>query len=136
MGQRTAQETFNVRIEGVDAAIADNDLEHWSAAYRLGVASGLLFSPDEIPTITALNLRLALRIYLPVTDAPDEIAKLLRRVRATRAPGPLPGDPSTNADLLWFVEQNAGSRPATESGAWNELARHLRGESTAAAVGD
>ncbi|WP_166678027.1 abortive infection family protein [Kribbella kalugense] len=77
VGQRTAQETFNVRIEGVNAASADNDLEHWPAAYRLGVASGLLFSPDEIPTTTALNLRLALRIYLPVTDAPDEIAKLL-----------------------------------------------------------
>ncbi|MEV6283474.1 hypothetical protein [Kribbella sp. NPDC051770] len=134
VGQRTAQETFNVRIEGVDAAIADDDLQHWPAGYRLGVASGLLFSPDEIPTVAAWNLRLALRICLPVTDAPDEITILLRRVMATRAPGPLPGDQPANADLLWFVEQNAGSRPRSESGAWSELARYLRGESTAAAV--
>ncbi|WP_165549953.1 abortive infection family protein [Kribbella speibonae] len=130
VGQRAAQHTFNVRIEGVDAAVSDNDLERWPTSYRVGVANGLLFSPDELPTIAVANVQPALQVCSPVIDAPDEIATLLRRVIATRAPGPLPGDPQPNLDLLWFVEQHAGNRPADEQAAWRDLAHHLRGEAT------
>jgi hypothetical protein len=131
VGQRAAQHTFNVRIEGVDAAVGDNDLERWPGNYRVGVANGLLFSPDELPTVTVSNVHQALQICIPVMDAPDEIATLLRRVMAARAPGPLPGDPQPNLDLLWFVEQNSSNRPGGEQAAWSAFARHLRGEVTA-----
>lgn len=53
VGQRAARDTFNVRIEGVIACADDPDLDRWPAAYRLGVAVGLLFSPEEHPTFTA-----------------------------------------------------------------------------------
>jgi hypothetical protein len=131
VGQRAARHTFNVRIEGVDAAVGDNDLERWPSNYRVGVANGLLFGEDELPTITVGNVQLALQVCIPVMDAPDKIAIMLRRVIATRAPGSLPGDPQPNQDLLWFVEQNAGNRPGDEEAVWRDLARHLRGEVTA-----
>jgi hypothetical protein len=131
VGQRAAQDTFNVRIEGIEAAVGDNALDRWPRNYRVGVANGLLFSPDELPTITVGNVQLSLQVCIPVMDAPDEIATLLRRVIATRAPGPLPGYPQPNLDLLWLVEQNAVNRPTDEQAAWTDLARHLRGEVTA-----
>ena len=73
VGQRTADDTFNVRIEGVEACVKDGDLDRWPVPYRLGVATGLLSSPDEIPTVTAANLRLALDICAPILTESDEI---------------------------------------------------------------
>jgi hypothetical protein len=132
VGQRAAQDTFNVRIEGVDATINDNDLRRWPASYRVGVANGLLFSPDELPTVTTRNLRDALEVCTPVSEESDDIAALLARVRASRAPGPLPGDPQAQAGLLWFVEQTAGSRSTDEQEAWNAIADHLHGRAATA----
>lgn len=130
VGQRAAQHTFNVHIEGVKAAINDNDLRRWPASYRVGVASGLLFSPDELPTVTTYNLRDALEVCTPVTEESEDIAALLARVRASRAPGPVPGEPESQAELLWFVKQTTGGRPADEQAAWNAIADHLQGRAT------
>ncbi|MEU0150640.1 hypothetical protein [Micromonospora fulviviridis] len=69
VGQRAATGTFNVRIEGIDACIADADLTRWPAAYRLGVATGLLFSPEELPTLTARNVHQGLEVCSPILDA-------------------------------------------------------------------
>lgn len=44
VGQRAARETFNVRIDGVDAAIADPDLERWPPL--VGVPAGPLPGPS------------------------------------------------------------------------------------------
>ncbi|WP_159107580.1 abortive infection family protein [Streptomyces rubrogriseus] len=44
VGQRSARETFNVRIEGVRACA--DDLEHWPDAYRQGVVEGLFLNED------------------------------------------------------------------------------------------
>lgn len=128
VGQRAARETFVVRIDGVDAPIGDTDLDRWPATYRLGVARGLLFSPDERPTFTALNLRQALEVCLPVLDASEEISALIMEVVRGIPPGHLPGDESSMASLTRVVDQNAVNRPADEKAAWTALSWHLRGQ--------
>ncbi|WP_152185570.1 hypothetical protein [Segeticoccus rhizosphaerae] len=128
VGQRAAQHTFNVRIEGVEAAVSDNDLDRWPSAYRVGVAQGLLFSPDELPTITSGNIHQALEICIPVLEEAEEIAALLGRVVVTLAPGSIPGDEPSNRDLLWFLEQNVDGRPSSEQPAWRAVVRHLRSD--------
>jgi hypothetical protein len=129
VGQRAASNTFNVRIEGVDACVRDPDIVRWPAAYRLGVATGLLFSPEELPTFTARNLRQALEVCLPVTDLSDDIADLIRRVMEVSPPGPLPGEPSDTAELIRFLELAGAQRPEAERAAWADLASHLKGRS-------
>jgi hypothetical protein len=111
----------------VNAAINDTDLAKWPAAYRLGVAAGLLFSPEELPTITARNMHQALEICGPVTDDADDIGTIIERVISARPPGWLPGEDPENRDLVWFVEQSVPGRPASEQAAWAGLARHIRG---------
>lgn len=127
VGQRAARDTFNVRIEGVDAAVNDPDLTRWPAPYRLGVARGLLFTPDERSTFTAQNVLHALQICLPVLDAPEEIGGLICEVLQTVPPGNLPGDPQSTLALTWLVDQNSLKRPPTEQPAWAALGAHLRG---------
>jgi hypothetical protein len=73
VGQRTVRETFNVRIEGVEAAIADADA--WPAAYRAGVIEGLLFSADGTLTTSPRAVDLAAQL---VAVQPDPIQILDR----------------------------------------------------------
>jgi hypothetical protein len=81
--ENAARDTFLVRREGVQAAIEDDSLEGWPMLYRLGVANGLLFTPEELPTITTPNLLQALQICEPVRDAPAELSDVLNQVSAT-----------------------------------------------------
>lgn len=127
VGQRAARETFVVRIDGVEAPIADLDLGRWPAPYRLGVARGLLFSPDERPTFTAMNLLQALEICAPVRDAPEEISELIMDVVQRVPPGRLVGDEGIVTALTWLVDQAVNQRPEAEQPAWTTLSWHLRG---------
>jgi hypothetical protein len=132
VGQRAARETFNVRIDGIDAPIADPDVERWPPAYRLGVARGLLFGPDERPTLTAHNLLQALEVCTPLTMSSTEINELLHRVFKSSRPGSLPGDPHTSADLLTYLDQHQQFRPPEEQNSWIMIGLHLRGVALAA----
>lgn len=126
VGQRAAQETFNVMIEGIRAAVEDpENLSAWPAVYRIGAAFGLLFAPDERPTITAHSLHRALQLCLPLTAEATETSTLIGRVMASRPPGPMPGTSEQNTTLLWFVQQNAASRPPADQASWYALRAHL-----------
>jgi hypothetical protein len=127
VGQRAARDTFNVRIDGVDPPANDPDLHRWPAPYRLGVARGLLFAPDERTTFTAYNLLEALQVCLPVIDASEEMGDLIRAVLQAVPPGQLPGNPESTASLTWLIDQNVQSRPAAEQADWAALGLHLRG---------
>lgn len=125
VGQRTARETFVVAQDGVEQPINDGGLERWPAPYRLGVATGLLFAPDESPTITAYNLLRAAQICEPVRDAPEEIANLLSRTTAVLTqgrPSRLPGSAEQHTQLRWLVGRALTNCPASERAAWQELA--------------
>lgn len=130
VGQRAAQDTFNVRMEGVDQAIADGDLERWPSSYRIGVANGLVFSATEAPTITFQHLLSALQVLTPATDSPEEVVAFLRQLVASQPPGPLSDDPASDATLLRVAELNRSTRSGEERKAWGDLIAHLAGEST------
>lgn len=117
VGQRAARETFNVRIDGVQACISDPDLARWPAAYRLGAASGLLFSPEEHPTITAQNLRDAIQLCLSAPDASEDITALLTRV-VQLWPASLTGSDDAITSLGWWIQQARDKQPGSG-------ARHL-----------
>ncbi len=125
VGQRAARDTFVVRDEGVVSAINDDSVERWPAPYRLGVASGLLFTPEELPTFTTYNLLQALQICEPVRDAPEEVVALLDRVRTARPPSPLPGSADEADELMWLAERAQEHRPEGEREAWRRLLQYL-----------
>lgn len=125
VGQRTAQGTFVVAGEGVTPPAEDPDLDTWPPAYRLGVANGLLFGPDGIPSINAHTLTLALRVCLPLADNPEDITTMLENAVATMLPGTLTGDPDSIKALKTPVEVTGPTRPEPEPAAWNNLERHL-----------
>jgi len=125
VGQRAARDTFLVRREGVQAAIEDDSLERWPMPYRLGVANGLLFTPEELPTITTHNLLQALQICEPVRDAPAEMSDVLNRVSASRPPGPMPGTAEDATTIIWLAERATTQRPQDEREAWRRLLDHL-----------
>ncbi|GAB3993433.1 hypothetical protein [Nocardioides marmoraquaticus] len=125
VGQRAAQGTFVVAGEGVAAPVEDPDLENWPAAYRLGVASGLLFGPDGIPSISAWTLTRALQVCLPITDHPEDVASLLEDVVTAILPGSLKGEPDSIAKLKALIEGAGPQRPEPEPAAWARLSRHL-----------
>ncbi|ONI79055.1 hypothetical protein BWI15_00310 [Kribbella sp. ALI-6-A] len=127
VGQRAARDTFIVRHEGVQAAIDDDSLERWPVPYRLGVAYGLLFTPEELPTLTTYNLLQAMQICEPVREAPNEVSAILNRVRASRPPGPLLESSPAVTQLLWLIQNAPRRRPEEEHEAWRGLWVHLVG---------
>jgi hypothetical protein len=83
VGQRSAQLTFNVYLEGVRPAETSADLDEWTPWYRLGVAQGLLQNPDEIPTATLTNIVRATAVLLPVEEHVDEVSELVDQALET-----------------------------------------------------
>lgn len=125
VGQRAAQGTFVVAGEGVAPAVEDPDLETWPAAYRLGVASGLLFGPDGIPSISVWTLTRALQVCLPITDQPEAVANLLEDVVTAMPPGSLTGEPDSIARLKALIDDAGPQRPQHEPKAWAKLTGRL-----------
>ncbi|QWC83709.1 abortive infection family protein [Nocardioidaceae bacterium] len=125
VGQRSASGTFVVTDDGVRAPIADPDLATWPADYRLGVATGLLFTPQGASTSSAHTLRLAVRVLQPVTDRSGEVADLLRRTIQATAPHPIARDPQLLAELQALLQACAAQRPWEERPVWRELAQHF-----------
>lgn len=85
VGQRSAQHTFNVYIEGVQPAQTSADLELWTPLFRLGVAQGLLQGPDEVPTATLTNLVRAVAVLLPVEGHVEEVSEIVDQALDTFA---------------------------------------------------
>lgn len=125
VGQRAAQGTFVVGGEGVTPPVEDPDLDAWPPAYRLGVANGLLFGPDGIPSINAHTLTLALRVCLPITDHPRDIASMLENAVAAMLPGTLKGETESIKALRTLTRITGPTRPEPEPAAWDRLTRHL-----------
>ena len=74
IGRRTVRETFNVRIEGVDPAIAHP--ERYPAPYRAGLVRGLLF--NEQGTLCTWPWTVQLVVNLLLVD--DQLETLLEDV--------------------------------------------------------
>lgn len=125
VGQRCMRQTFVVRWDGLDPALESDDLNVWPAAYRFGLAQGLWFDPDEIPTATPQSIRDGLTVMDPIPDCADELADLVGRIVASTEPG-LPGEVSAEvATSATFVRDRIRLRPPAEQPALARLADHI-----------
>ncbi|MEV7458833.1 hypothetical protein [Streptomyces rubiginosohelvolus] len=81
VGQRTARNTFNVRIEGVEACSAEPT--RWPDAYRAGVVEGLFLNEDgQVATDPDFSVTCAAEV-LKYHSSPDEVLGRLRELLGT-----------------------------------------------------
>lgn len=78
VGRRSARETFNVRIEGIEAC--SDDPGRWPPAYREGALQGLFIDPDGQVSLTppgALPAAILLRDHPNPDNALCELRSLI-----------------------------------------------------------
>lgn len=125
VGQRVMRGTFVVRWGGLDPCLNSDDTETWPPAYRLGLAQGLWFAPDDRPTVTAGSIRDGLTVLDPLPDCSDELDELIGRIITETEPG-LPNDDLKDAvAAARFVRDRVPARPAAEAVALSRLAEHI-----------
>jgi Abortive infection C-terminus len=120
VGQRTVRETFNVRIEGVDAPIADPDA--WPAAYRAGVIEGLMFSADGTLTTSPSAVDLAARlvaVHPTPTDILDRLGALAGNAGWTP---PTVGLPPDLEEVVTAIQSAANRLPGALRPRWLRIA--------------
>lgn len=125
VGQRAMRQTFVVRWDGVDPCLQSDDLLEWPRDYRLGVAFGLWFDPEDRLTLTPQSVQDGLSMLDPVPDAAEDLASMIDRIVSSRRPGGLTDDWNTNYNVRQFVEGRIPLRPAAEKPALMELALNL-----------
>ncbi|WP_344870840.1 hypothetical protein [Allokutzneria multivorans] len=126
VGQRVMRETFVVRWDGLEPCLASDDLNTWPRDYRIGLAYGLWFAPDDRVTLMPQSLREALKVLEPVADCADDLTEWVDRIIRATVPG---GFASTswqeNFSAARFVENHLALRPPEERPALAALANHL-----------
>lgn len=125
VGQRAMRGTFVIWEGGVDACLESDDTETlWTPQYRIGLAHGLLFDPDEQPTVTDPSLRAALMALDPLPDCSDDLDEFVERIVTSTGYGKL-ADAPASVDLEMFVNSRIDVRPAAEHAALKRLANHV-----------
>lgn len=122
VGQRVMRETFVVRQDGLDPCLHSDDLNTWPRDYRVGLAYGVWFDPDENVTLTPNSLQWALQVLEPVEDCADELTEWVERIIAAV--------PSHSFTMDWldaynFLQHHSQLRPAEERPALAKLAGHI-----------
>lgn len=125
VGQRAMRQTFVVRWDGVDPCLQSDDLLEWPRDYRLGVAFGLWFDPEDHLTLTPQSVQDALSLLDPIPDAAEDLAAMVDRVIAARQPGGLTVDWGADYNALQFVRGRIALRPAAEQPALTKLAANI-----------
>lgn len=128
VGQRVMRNTFVVRWDGLDPCLESSDLTEWPRDYRLGLAFGLWFSPEDHLTLTSFSVQAALTVLDPLPDAAPELSDMVQRVAAARAPGGLTGNWSEDRATAQFVSSRIPLRPADEAPVLTELAKLVEPE--------
>lgn len=124
VGQRSANGTFVVSGDGLDPVIDSADLDVWPAQYRLGLAQGCLFDPDEQPTIWPRTIATAVKVLAPVKDEEVAFEDLTVRIMAHYRPDQ--ADPVQLADAIRDLELVADELAVPMQIALGMLLSHLR----------
>lgn len=127
VGQRAMRGTFVVMQGGVDACLESDDTEAlWTPDYRIGLASGLLFDPDERPTVRDQALRDALVALDPLPDCSAELETLVDRIVTSTEGDTLAADMAAPLDLEKFILDRVEVRPESERASLERLAQHVQ----------
>jgi hypothetical protein len=84
VGIRAMRETFNVRIEGVDACAESSALDEWPRGYRRGVVYGLLFDDAGRARTNEWALTKIPAVLGPVGDQAGELTELMKFLETER----------------------------------------------------
>lgn len=104
VGIRAMRDTFNVRIEGVDACAASDSLAEWPTHFRRGVVDGLLFDENGRVRTTGWALETIPGLLGPTEDLRAELDRLLSLLSKDR---PVPGDYSEDY-ARWTTAKRLG----------------------------
>ena len=127
VGQRAMRGTFVVREGGVIACLESDDTESlWTPDYRIGLAQGLLFDPDEQPTVGDQSLRDALMALDPLPDCSKDLGELVERIVTNTEEGTIAADVPASYQLEKFINSRAEVRPEPEHAALKRLAEHVQ----------
>jgi hypothetical protein len=128
VGQRTMRGTFVVKGDGLDPCLASDDLSTWPRDYRIGLAYGLWFNPDDQITLTTESVPWALGVLEPVPDTAPDLSELVDRIAHARTPGGLTDDWAAAYAAARFVRSRIAVRPPEEAPALRKLAANLEPE--------
>jgi hypothetical protein len=127
VGQRAMSGTFVVREGGVTACLESDDTEAlWTPDYRIGLAHGLLFDPDERPTVRDQSLRDSLMALDPIPDCSVDLEELVDRIVTSTEEGQIAADVPASSELKSFVLSRIRVRPAGEHAPLRRLAEHVQ----------
>ena len=124
VGQRSAANTFVVIADGFTPAVESDDLDAWPSQYRVGLAYGRLFDPDEQPTLTTYSIPHAMKVLAPVEGEEAALEDLVDRIINHFSPGPT--DSAELAEAARQVDQVADRMAAPMKPALRKLAAFLR----------
>ncbi|MFV9454698.1 hypothetical protein ACNJ7E_14780 [Rhodococcus sp. NM-2] len=125
VGQRVMRGTFVVRGDGLDPCLASDDLNTWPRDYRIGLAYGLWFDPDNRLTLTSQSLKDALQVLEPVPDCMTEIEEWVARIKSEPVPSSLAAPWSVSHAAAEDIRSRIPRRSAEEGAALAALADHL-----------
>ncbi|WP_165956477.1 abortive infection family protein [Kribbella antibiotica] len=127
VGQRAASGTFVIRDGGVIACLESDDTEAmWTPDYRIGLAQGLLFDPDERHTVRDQTLRDALMALDPIPECMADLEELVNRIVTSTEEGKIAADAAETSALNRFVLSRIVVRPTGEHAALRRLAAHVQ----------
>ncbi|MFI1652177.1 abortive infection family protein [Streptomyces avidinii] len=126
VGRRTANETFNVRIDGVEAC-AKNP-ERWPDAYRKGVIEGLFINLDnQVDAYSAASPDCAAELLQHHTTPATVLAEL-RELLATASWSPR--FIRRYAETVAAMQAASLKVPGAAQPIWNDIARDLTARAT------
>lgn len=127
VGQRAMRGTFVVHEGGVSACLESDDTENlWTPDYRIGLTQGLLFDPDEQPTVRDQSLRDALMALDPLPDCSKDLDEVVERIVTSTEEGTIAADVPASYELERFINSRIGVRPEPEHAALKRLAGHVQ----------
>lgn len=118
IGRRTISETFMVRIEGVDPAIAQPG--QFSTEFRSGLIEGLLFDVNGALSTTPHGVGLAVDLLLVDDDLPTRLNEIAPTISTAGWTAPY-GSPPPTLETVSAAADSASSRfPAGVRDQWRD----------------
>jgi hypothetical protein len=115
-----------VRIDGVDACAADDDLTRWPPAYREGLAQGLFVNRDGYLAPEPWSVEAAARVLAPMPGLLDAVVDLLALLEQSPLLPTLAVDAARRADLIVALSEAARFLPSGQQGPWLSSVNRLR----------
>lgn len=121
VGQRAMRDTFNVRIDGVEAC-ANGGLETWPESYRLGLLDGIFFGRDGALTVNDWSIAWLPRILEPLPDIASAVEAVAIRIPNARLAVPPEHDWGARSSVAAAMSTATSRLPQAAHQGWLSIA--------------